>query len=273
MRPDAPHLFVSDVAAELQVIHQRAHRARDTAIYGTGDAGEVSVEIGGTQYTFRIVPARCELELRQALTRRGSDLLALLIDYDTELPLDVQGRLAGGQVYFVDSSHRLSRLFGGAAASSELLTSPLARALLEQPDVSTVRIPGPTLDLATAWRAFLKLRASFPLEGAFSEDRVIAFCAAAPGGPEFIKLLNRWPDLAEALHTHIEVSSGPIARLAWEAWERGSGRVVAAMAVVLAAAVDSMASDAYYPVRNVGYTLWAPGTHSLVLARTQCSLR
>jgi hypothetical protein len=245
MKPEAPRLFEPDVAAELQVIHQRPHRTHDTAIYGTGDAGELSVEIDGTQTSFRIVPARCELELRQALAKGGAAPLALLVDYDTELPLDVQGRLAGGQVFFVDSSHRLSRLFGVAAASSELLTSPLARVLLEQPDVSTVRVPGPTLDLATAWRAFLKLRAGFPQDGAFSEDRVVAFCASAAGGPDFAKVLSRWPGLAEALYTHIEAASGPIARLAWESWQCGSGPVVAATAVLLAAAVDSIARDAY----------------------------
>jgi hypothetical protein len=214
MKPDAPRLFEPDVAAELQAIHQRPHRTHDTAIYGTGEAGELSVGIDGTQTSFRIVPARCELELRQALAKRGTTPLVLLVDYDTELPLDVQGRLAGGQVFFIDSSHRLSRLFGVAAASSELLTSPLARVLLEQSDVSTVRVPGPTLDLATAWRAFLKLRAGFPQDGAFSEDRVVAFCAGVAGGPDFAKVLDRWPGLAEALYAHIETASGPIARLA-----------------------------------------------------------
>lgn len=245
MRPEAPPLLAGDVAAELHAIHQRRHRTQDTAIYGTGDAGEVEIEIDGTPRTFRIVPARCELDLRQALRKHDTQPLALLVDYDTELPLDVQGRLAGGQVYFVDSARRLARHFGASTASSELLASPLARVLPAQPDASGIRVVGSTLDLATAWRIFLKLRAGFPMDGAFSEDRIVAFCAEAPGGATFLEQINRWPGLLDALHTYVEAAAGPIARLAWEAWERGNGRVVAAMAVVLAAAADAMERDAY----------------------------
>uniref|UniRef100_UPI0013D40863 BREX-2 system phosphatase PglZ n=1 Tax=Myxococcus vastator TaxID=2709664 RepID=UPI0013D40863 len=242
---EAPSLSLRDLEEEVRAIHRTKHRSLNVALYGRGEPAVLNVALVEGGRSFQAVPVRCELELRQALQQAGDTPLVLLVDYGTDLPLDVEARLAGGRIHFVAEARRVARLFGASAASAELLESPLAKALLENPGSPMGPLSGATVDLETAWRCFLHRRVALPNEPGLSEDRILAFCATSPSGPEFGLYLKERPGLQQALYEYLEKSAGPVARIAWRAWEAGQGRKLAALTLLLEAAAPKLANDPY----------------------------
>jgi PglZ domain len=246
MSLDLPTLSTSDLQEELRNIHRKERRARTTALFGRGEPGRVHVELGEQRVLFRVAPVRSELQMRRALAEDDADPVVLLVDFTARrLPADLAGRLAGGKVHAVDRGRQLARLFGATATSAELSACrPLCDALLSRP-VSSWRIQGSTVDLDTAWRALLARDAAVPFEGALTEERVVDFCASAPVVPAFVKALAGDDELRTALLQHLREASGPVAALAWCAWERGEGRAVAALSLVLEVAAKELSRHAY----------------------------
>jgi hypothetical protein len=247
---EAPFLSSRDVEEEVRAIHRTRHRSPNVALYGRGEVATFTASVVDAQghpqeKSFRAVPVRCELELRRVLQEEGPEARVLLVDYGRELPLDVMARLAGGRIHFVADVRRVARLFGASAASAELLASPLARALLEDPGVQAGPLPGATVDVETAWRWFLHRRVGLPDEAGLSEDRLLAFCVKSPLGPEFGRYLKERPALREALSAYLEKTAGPVARIAWRAWEAGQGRQLAALTLLLEAAAPKLAHERY----------------------------
>ncbi|RKH14941.1 BREX-2 system phosphatase PglZ [Corallococcus sp. CA053C] len=249
---EAPYLSLRDLEEEVGAIHRTRHRSPNVALYGRGEPASLIATMEGSSRSFQAVPVRCELELRQALQQAGDTPVVLLVDYGTDLPLDVEARLAGGRIHFVADARRVARLFGASAASAELLDSPLAKALLEDLSVQAGPLPGATVDLETAWRWFLHRRVALPNEPGLSEDRILAFCATSPAGPEFGRYLQERPRLRQALYDYLDRASGPVARITWRAWEAGQGRKLAALTLLLEAAAPALANDPNLKARMVG---------------------
>jgi hypothetical protein len=261
-----PHLSRRDLIEEVEAIHRKPHRGwerRDytTALFGSGESTHFDVNIDGRPVRFAAVSVHCELELRQALaehslgslaveTERSSDQLALLVDFgDPQLPLDLQAALSGGRIYTVSKEQRLARRLGARLATAELLGSPVAAALLAGP-TELPPVKGTTADLDFGVRALLRLHADFQVaEGELSDDRVLAFCAGAPGHRFWVEMAERFTGLREAVRRHLRHEAGELAALTFLAWEQGKGRQAAALAVVLEASADDIESNDYLRAR------------------------
>ena len=127
---EAPFLTLTEVRQEVERIFRRDHRARTLALYGRGEASEF--DLGGEPW--RVVPTRCELELRARLPRPGDSRAVgsvYLVDWTADvLPLDVACRLAGGRLFHVARDARLAALFGARQVEPGLAGSALAKLLL-----------------------------------------------------------------------------------------------------------------------------------------------
>ena len=157
MAPSAPHLSHGDLRGELAQIHRRKHRSHNTAFFGRGDQGTFQIDVDRQSVHFDIVPVQCELALRRALLEAETTgrSVVLLVDYEDRLPLDVQGRLAGGHLQFVSRERRLANLFGVQRVAPALVEGPLAEALLRAGWTYNLSRSATTIDWLTAWRAFL----------------------------------------------------------------------------------------------------------------------
>ena len=243
----APLLTRRDLAAELKLIHASRHRSPHTAFYGEPDADllgnrVVPVPVDGADRRFFVTPVRSELELRWALSHAQADEpLALLLGYGDRVPYDVEARLAKGGVRHIDRGRRLAARFEARGASPDLLAQPaLVEALLDLGQ-GFPRCPGLTVDVDAAWRALLG--ALTPLgEGTPSEDGVLVLAALHGGGPDFVRRCDTWPALRPALHAWLARVAGPVARVAWRAWELDEGPRAAALTFVLQAAAEGLAA-------------------------------
>ncbi len=236
--PDSPFLSQEDVRAELAQFHRSAHRTPNTAFYGRGDPNHADVVFKQQSRRFDIVPVTCELELRQKLQEAEAEgkAIALLVDYDQRLPVDVQGRLAGGSLRFISPERRLVNLFGVPRAAPALVESPLAEALLRSGWVFPPIKTAPIIDLGTAWRHFLGRAIGLPTEAALTEEALLDFFALrspSAADPLLHKLIEEVPQLAVALEQFWGGTVGPIARLCWINWRAGRALDVAAMTFVL----------------------------------------
>jgi hypothetical protein len=172
------------------------------------------------------------------------------VDHDTQLPLDIAGRLASGNVRFVTPARRLARRFSGKEPSPQLLASALGRALVEDAEADYGPIEGVSVDLDTAWRLYLERQAGVPA-GGLSEEKVVAFCAAGAIAQPFARRLAAMPKLRDELHDLLGTKVGPVALIAWRAWEQGKGTEVGALAILLETATPRLADDGYLKGRLV----------------------
>ncbi|WP_437593479.1 BREX-2 system phosphatase PglZ [Sorangium sp. So ce1000] len=244
---EAPHLSMADLHDELALIHRRKHRTYTTALYATGEQGELTLKLDAGDIRFQARPVRCELDFRRALAdAAGTEHLVLLVDYPADrLPADLQGRIAAGKVYPVDRSRRVARLFGASAVSPEVLSCrPLCDALLADPKPLSYGIAGSTVDLHTAWRALLFRAAGFPHDGELSEARLVQQCATNAPPPGFAARIGAATAVGKELLGYLGRSVGPLAVLTWRAWEAGKARTVAALAFVLDGGGERVRTDA-----------------------------
>jgi hypothetical protein len=247
----APIISVRDLEQELDAIFAAPHRSNKAAVYGRLELLPPSVQatVDGAPKHFKVAGARCELELRKALGASGDEPLVVVVDYGLDVPLDVQSRLAKGRVVQVTPERRLARRFAAREVSPEVLrVKPLVDALLEDGE-SFGQVRGPRLDLDFAWRELLSRWSTFPSEGSITEEQVVAFAASGAGAAEFVRRAASREGLLEALHAWLERVAGPIARLAWSAWERDEGEQVAALAFLLDATAERVGANGYLRAR------------------------
>ncbi|MEY4577975.1 MAG: bacteriophage (phiC31) resistance pglZ, partial [Pseudomonadota bacterium] len=236
----APKLSKEDLKAELARFHAVEHRSQHTAFFGTGDAGLIDVPLAGHTMRFRVVLVDCELRLRELLDGRDdAEPLVLLVDYTDRLPVDVGGRLARGELSFISRERRLANLFGAKTVSSALLEGPLASALLADARPYDMRVDGTTLDEHTAWRAYLSRAVGLSSLGELTEALVIEQLTAST-----VSSTSESRDghavLNEAAREYLRRVAGPIAGLAWSAWQQGRALAVAALSFVIEALADHL---------------------------------
>lgn len=237
--PAPPKLSAHDLQAELARFHAEPHRTWHTACYGTGEAQHLQLTVRGEPKLFRVVPVDCELRLREELSQcSDTEPLVLLVDYTQRLPLDVEGRLAHGGLLFISRERRLATLFGAKSVSPRLLDGPLAEALLSEGRPFEVRLEGSTLDEHVAWRAYLSRCAGLSSLGELTEASVIEQLAAQNGALRGPGVIAATPGLDDAARAYLDRTAGPIAALAWDAWQRGLALHIAGLTFIIEPLAD-----------------------------------
>lgn len=247
MSQAAPQLSSKDIEEELRTIHQREHHTLNTALYASGEDGEVAPQCGSQRQRFRIVPVHSELELRAALLSTPLPVAAL-VDYTTELPPDILVRLAGRGLRFPSEERRLSRKFAGATLSMELLACrALCRALLDDPAESFGEPQGLGVSLEQGFRVLLERRVGYHRELLLSVERILEFVAERSDALESARLLCRptETDLHTEWLSFLERTAGKVAALVWRAWERGQGRKAVALSLLLETTAQSLTGTSY----------------------------
>jgi hypothetical protein len=244
---EAPELREQDVVGELQYIHRRERRSLDTALFGRSALHEVQAEVQGVARRFRVVPVRCELDLRRALVGGDGTPLLAMVDYPAgRLPADLAGRLATGAVKNVSTESRLRRRFGGASLHPDVQRQrALCDALLD--DGAPVALPAGAaqLDLDTAWRVLLHARAGLPSDGAATLARLLAHAATTAAPAAWTALAASAPELRSGLAEWLARAVDPAAPALWAAWERGLGEPAAALTLLLGPVGARLASSAH----------------------------
>ncbi len=234
---NAPRLSQDDVQLEVERIFSKERRSRLTALYGAGDAGSITVR----GQDWRIVPTRCELELRAEMPAPGEGDEArkvFLIDWtERSLPLDLGCRLAAGRVFRISRDTLLAVHFGARQAEQRLVGTGLAEVILAGEVAGLKKVSGLTLTREEAYRRFMEAHLRFPLAETVSAATIAAWAAGDDSGPGFVHRTEGsegWQRLRGELADFVEEAAGdPVARLAWIAWERGLGRRFLELAVLV----------------------------------------
>lgn len=237
-----PLLTERDVQAALARVHRGSHRSLDTVLFAraddTLDERLVLIGEGAICQTFRLRVVTCELALREALDGADRDGLPVVVltSHGTRLPLDLQAMVARGAIQFVQDEQRVRSRFGDEQLSiaSDLVNSPLYRALVHDSGSRFQPVRGRLLTLRHAWLAWLEVHAGLPMSVQMSADQLLAHALSGPPPAKLQRALDSIEGLAAALEQWLAVESGPITQAAWRAWRDGVAREFAALGVVVA---------------------------------------
>ncbi len=236
---EAPFLTVAEVKQEVDRIFRRPHRSRTVALFGRGEAADF--ELDGDPW--RVVPTRCELDLRESLPR-PEDTSAVgrvyLVDWTADvLPLDVACRLAGGRLYHVARDARLAALFGARQVERGLASSALAKVLLSGTVPVLRKVQGLQLSRDDAWMAGLEQRLRLQEPALASPGALLAWANHQDGGPAFVRACDGddlWRNARRELHDWLRSRMGESGRVVWLAWEAGlAGRLLEVLPLLSAA--------------------------------------
>jgi hypothetical protein len=265
---DAPFLTVPEVRQEVERISRRKHRSSVVALFGRGETAEFDLE--GRRW--RVVPTRCELDLRERLPRpdeKRPEGSVFLIDWAADvLPLDVACRLAGGRLYHVARDARLAALFGARFVETGLAGSALAKLFLSGHVPEPRKIQGLELTRAAAWGSLLDARIRLPETVLTSLGALLAWAGSNEGGPAFCRQAESndlWRNVRRELHEWLRESLGEAAVVVWQAWERGLAARLTEVLPLLTAARE--AADPYLAGQVAGQmSAWLPDLAAAVRA-------
>lgn len=226
----APFLTLPEVRQEVERIFRRDHRSRLVALFGRGEPSEF--ELSGDRW--RVVPTRCELDLREKLPRpeeKRPEGRVFLIDWATEvLPLDVACRLAGGRLYHVARDARLAALFGARQVEPGLAGSALAKLFLAGGVAAPRKVQGLQLTQRAAWTSLLDARLRLPESSLTSPGALLGWAASNDQGPTFVRQVENddvWRNVRRELAEWLRANVGEASVVVWQAWERGlAGRLI-----------------------------------------------
>ncbi len=244
---ESPKLSADDVESEVRRALAKATQPQDVVLYGRGESGQCRVDVGNTPVTYDVRYASCELALREALAEEDRNPLAVMIDYATALPADINCRIASNRLRIPDRGSRLARTLApsrNVEVSARLLRSEIGKAILAGANIDAVSDLGATLGEDDAWRAFLSANAGLPQATPLSFDQLLGFVVAG-GTPARLKAeLERFGGLDVALRKWLAERVGPHAVELWRAWfVAADGRNAAAAAVLLETVADVYAGN------------------------------
>jgi hypothetical protein len=220
----APHLSLAEVRQEVERIFRRPHRSRALALFGRGDPADF--ELNGAPW--RVVPTRCELQLRELLPRPAEDERVgrvYLIDWTADvLPLDIACRLAGGRLHHVARDARLAALFGARQVDSGLASTAVARLLLAGLTPAPRKIQGIRLTRDAAVLALLENRLRVPEDAFGSPAALLVWACQSDGGAAFTRSCegdDLWRNARREVHDWVAGALGGAGLAVWQAWEQG----------------------------------------------------
>ncbi len=243
----APTLSVAEVRQEVERIFRHEHRSHLVALFGQGATSEF--ESDGKRW--RVIPTRCELDLREQLpgpAEQRSASNVYLVDWERDvLPLDISCRLAGGRLYHVARDARLAALFGARRVEPGLAGSALAKLFLAGAPGQPRKIQGLQLTKEVAWTNLLETRFQLPGSRLGSLGSFLAWAASHDGGPAFVRQAEAddlWRNVRRELSDWISASLGDAAAVVWQAWELGvAGRILEVLPLLHARhAIDDYAA-------------------------------
>jgi hypothetical protein len=263
---EAPFLTLPEVRQEVDRIFRRDHRSQLVALYGRGEASDF--ELGGLRW--RVVPTRCELDLREQLPRPEEERSqgdVFLIDWAADvLPLDVACRLAGGRLYHVARDARLAALFGARQVEQGLAGTALAKLFLSGALAQPRKVQGLQLTHRAAWTSLLDARLRLPEAALSSPGALLAWAASNDGGPAFLRQAESddlWRNVRRDLAEWLRVTVGDAAAVVWQAWELGLAARLLEVLPLLAAARAT--ADAFVAGQLAGQlAAWLPNLSDAV---------
>jgi hypothetical protein len=270
---EAPYLTITEVRQEVERIFRRSHRSQLVALFGRGDAETFDV---GDQ-VWRVVPTRCELDLRERLPRPDDsprEARVYLIDWTADaLPLDVACRLAGGRLYHVARDARLAALFGARQVEAGLAGSAVAKLFLSAAVPAPRKVPGLLLTRSAAWQSLLEAKLRVPEAALLSVGALLGWAVPQEGGPAFVRQVDGddlWRAARRELHTWLGANRegggaglGEAGVVVWRAWELGlAGRLLEVLPLLAAARI---AGDAFLSGQLAGQlSSWLPDLSAAV---------
>jgi hypothetical protein len=259
---EAPFLTIAEVRQEVERIVRSKHRSTLVALYGRGEPGEL--ELAGQRW--RVVPTRCELELREHMPPPGEERTGYsvyLVDWVADiLPLDVACRLAKGRLFHVARDARLAALFGARQVESGLAHTALAKLFLSGAVPPPRKVPGLQLTHAAAWASLLESRFRLTDAALASVGTLLAWASTHEGGPSFARQADAedlWRNVRRELTEWLRASLGDAAVVVWQAWELGLGGRLLEVLPLLGAGRSS--GDAYLAGQVSGHLgVWLSST-------------
>ncbi|HQP34794.1 MAG TPA: BREX-2 system phosphatase PglZ [Polyangiaceae bacterium] len=242
--PDAPDLSLAEIQRELERILAKDRRSMMVGVWGRGEEG--AVQVG--EKTYRVVPTRCEIELRTAMPEGAEDgHIVFLVDWTESLPLDLSSRLAGGVLFRPARDRRLAAVFGAKFVEAGLAQSALARLVLAG-ELAGIEgaVPGQVLRRADAYRRALQIVLGFPQDGPLTIERLCSWAMTDAGGPEFCARAGEpWEDFRSEIRTFVKDEGNALGLIAWKAWEAGQGRRLIELMLILEPLLSSWGRGTY----------------------------
>ncbi len=245
--PDVPVLTADDlrdIAARARPPEKRAERPKRLAVFGRAVPGLVTAET--EEGPFEVVEVRSEIELRERLladrrdAKRDGRIFLLAWPYaPATLPLDLRHGFAVQGILRRVGVDRLRRRLGGRPVSAEVAASELALLLDALPDDRIPPYAAPSIDMAGAWRIYLAAQARLPILERPDGAALQLFVLAARGGVGFAADMRGRRKLIEKLDAFLVTEYGPLAPVAWRAFEAERGRAFVAAGLVADALVGS----------------------------------
>jgi hypothetical protein len=190
--------------------------------------------------------AKTLLEMRAAMPETvqdgdGDDRLVFLVDWTARpLALDLSCRLAAGRVFQITHGARLAALFGARQAEAGLAATGLSAVLLSGGVGVVKKVSGVMLTRGDAYRRFMAAGLGWPLRSETTASSVAAWCAESEAGPGFVRrgeTNDAWRrlrvEVADFVREEVGEEAGPLAGLAWTAWEAGLGSRFLELAVLV----------------------------------------
>jgi hypothetical protein len=232
-----------DLRERLNDVFRTQHRSCLVALAGVGVEREIDTEIG----RFLVMPVDSEIDLRKKLAnvdKRGEakPLVAFLVPWTGELPLDIGGRFTNsGRILPLGKDVKLRRLFGANGVDDAVLTSPLARHLVERPGRERFRFKGGRLTLDALWTSWLSEECRLFERDDVSLVAMLAWAAQDRTGPAFGAALDaaNGADVRTALLKYLDGRIGRAGSVVWRAWEAGRGERALEFAIVFDALATS----------------------------------
>jgi hypothetical protein len=221
----APLLTARDLESVLYEVATQEH-AELVTVFGRG-CGSLRIEAGGTSYAVHEVQSELELRaLLPPLTAPIAQRMAFVVPWKGKLPSDIAGEFKwSGQPRVIRLRDRVARLFGAHSASAELDQSALPDYLLTHPVGPLPQVVG-VLGKRQLWEAFLSVGLGVDTGAGLALDTLLAWAARDGRGPTVLQeLTERRADAVRSeLLDELRRTLGPLAPVAWQAWERGEGR-------------------------------------------------
>lgn len=234
---EAPALTREHIKKELELLHQKKHRTRRTALFAkladkADDGATVEVAVGGEPMRFRIVLTSGELDFRRKLAREEDDRTAYVVPFSRRLPRDIEASLAAGRLFWPQIESLLPRRFGAKTITPRLRGSKLRLVAQREGTRMYAKGEAPSIDLDDAWLVLLRERLGLEVVPTEAQLFAAVLLDKERRGKALAALLAEIKGAREELSQVLDRRLGPSARWILAAWLEDAAVELAALAVV-----------------------------------------